>query len=657
MGAKATENLKVIKLTALVVALALAGCGSSSDDSGAPVASSSSSSAMQSSSAAAGNSAPVVDAGVAVTVDSGEQVQLQASASDADGTIESIAWRQLSGPRALLQQNDDKPEVVTFKAPSPGRADSAQMQLEVTATDNDGASVSDTVTVSIKRVNQAPVVELGGLRALRPTPAVTLHATAYDLDGEIDSYLWQQVAGEPVTLSDIDRKTARFDASQLEGDARLEFRLTVTDNDGAQGADQVTVVLTNQDVPVVKVAFPPDRSATSATSISAFGSVAVEANAGLAKVVVDAGIAPVTATLDADGNWRAEGVQLPTGVNKTRLTITAYDSEGRIGYAGSEVVLDSNSAVGYGTSWVQSKAMLLSPDATSAWVMADGDLNDDLKLIQIDLNNGRRQAAITDFSDIGQGVSHNSYEDFVYDASTEQFYLSSTVYPDDDKEADPVGKILQVDAVSGARSELALTGVDAEDALISPKGLYLHTDDNLYIADQLSAALVRVDLASKQVHSVYEGEPVSGDFYAPDRLAYDPLTDRLFVSVGGIGTVDLAAVTLTEPAQMQVISEGDGISFGPIPIGFATGLAVDEDNNRAYMTTSLDNGVVQIELSDGSRTLLAEAAFEGQSNAQGLIYDRASGVIYVVKGRDYQQKLLAIDALSGATVVVSQSRF
>lgn len=656
MGTKALISFGVIKLPALVAALALVGCGSgSSNDSSADVSYSSSS--MQSSSAVSGNSAPVVDAGAGVTVDSGEQVSLQATVSDVDGEIDSIRWRQLSGPRAFLNVAADDQAVVTFKAPSPGTSATAEMLFEVTAKDNDGASVSDTVTVLINRVNVPPVVELGNLRALNPTANVTLHATAYDLDGEIQSYLWQQVDGESVTLKNATSKVASFDATELAAQARLEFRLTAIDNDGAQGADQVVVVLTNQETPVVSMAFPPARSFTDETSLSAFGSVNVASGTELEKVVVGAGVAPVTATLDGNGNWRADDVLLPSGVSQAQISVAAHDSKGHIGYAESEVKLNTSPGVGYGTSWVQSKAVLLAPDAMSVWVMADGDLDDDLKLIEINLSNGRRRAAITDFTDIGQGTSESTYEDFVYDAINEQFYLSSTVYPEADDDAAPIGKILKVDAVTGLRTELALTGLNGEETLIDPKGLYLHDDGSLYVADQYSGALYKVDLATNEIHLVMDSEPGGTDFYAPDRLAYHAQSDRLLVSVGGVGSVNLSAVTLTDPAQLELVSEDEGISFGPIPIGFASGLVTDEAHNRAYMTTSINPAVVQVDLTDGSRTLLAEEAFAGASDARGLAYDRNAGVIYVVKGRDFQQKLLAIDALSGDTVVVSQSSF
>jgi hypothetical protein len=73
------------------------------------------------------------------------------------------------------------------------------------------------------------------------------------------------------------------------------------------------------------------------------------------------------------------------------------------------------------------------------------------------------------------------------------------------------------------------------------------------------------------------------------------------------------------------------------------------------MVSSLENGVVQIDLSDGSRDILAEGAFSSAANSWGLVFNQETEVIYVVEGEDYRQQLIAVDAVSGDAVVISKS--
>jgi hypothetical protein len=642
--------------TALTAALTLAGCGG--DDattSGGGSLGQNTSTSSSASSAPAGNREPVVEAGSDVSTDAGSQVELTALASDTDGEIERIVWRQLSGPRASFQVMPDDPSRITLKAPSTGTEPSAEVVFEVTAVDDAGASASDSVTVSVNRINQRPVVELGGLRTVPAQSRVELTATTYDLDGQIESYLWEQLDGEPVVLQNTDERSTHFDASALEVPARLQFLLTVVDNDGAQSSDRVTLVVADERSPVVDVVFPPARGYTQQASISVFGTAGVAAPSEPTKVVVDGGVAPVTATLSDNGQWRADDVLLPEGVELARVSISAFDSQGRVGYADSELVLNPDAAVGYGDSWVQSRAMALAPDGDSVWVLADGEKPTDLQLLEIDLNTGERTSEITNLGDTAQGVSPESYEDMAYDAASGHFYLSSTEYLEATDEWD--GRLIKIDAATGARTELALSGLSAEHALRAPAGLALVAPHTLYVTDNVAGRLLRVNLKTAEAELVYAGDEVSADFAVPNDVAHEPARNRMLVTVGGSGTVNIAGVSLTDPAQLSFVSTAKGPEFGPIPQGESNGLVVNHSADTAYMLSNLEAGIVQVDLASGSRSLLADDSVAGEVSSQALAYDADRELIYLIDGRDYRQQLMVVDAISGDAVVVSESRF
>jgi uncharacterized protein YkwD len=90
------------------------------------------------------NQAPTANAGSDRTVDGGDSVTLTGSGSDPDGSIVSWSWRQVSGVAVNLSGANS--QSVVFTAP-----DSATtIRLELTVTDDAGASDSDEVAITVK---------------------------------------------------------------------------------------------------------------------------------------------------------------------------------------------------------------------------------------------------------------------------------------------------------------------------------------------------------------------------------------------------------------------------------------------------------------------------------------------------------------------------
>nr|WP_298727432.1 glycosyl hydrolase family 18 protein [uncultured Steroidobacter sp.] len=91
--------------------------------------------------------------------------------------------------------------------------------------------------------NQAPTANAGPDRSVSPGAAVSLQGSGTDSDGSIASYRWTQTSGPTVTLNGATSATATFNAPQVSTSTSLTFRLTVTDNLGATGTDDVAVVV------------------------------------------------------------------------------------------------------------------------------------------------------------------------------------------------------------------------------------------------------------------------------------------------------------------------------------------------------------------------------------------------------------------------------
>ena len=89
------------------------------------------------------NKSPVVDAGVDISVDAGDSVSLQGSATDEDSTDLTYLWEQLSGTAVSITQSDNAS--AQFIAPTVA----SELSLQLVVTDDQGAMASDTVIVSV----------------------------------------------------------------------------------------------------------------------------------------------------------------------------------------------------------------------------------------------------------------------------------------------------------------------------------------------------------------------------------------------------------------------------------------------------------------------------------------------------------------------------
>lgn len=191
-----------------------------------------------------------------VSVDQTEQsitlptntVNIQATASDSDGSIASYLWEIVSEDGASTLSNSNTATLTVSDLDVPG-----QYIYSITVTDNEGASNSAEAIVNVndEKVNQLPNVNAGPDQFIvLPTNQVVLNGTASDPDGTIVSYAWIKVSGASATLSGQDTKT--LTASDLvEGNYR--FRLTVTDNDGGQRSNAVDVNVAPEEVNIAPI--------------------------------------------------------------------------------------------------------------------------------------------------------------------------------------------------------------------------------------------------------------------------------------------------------------------------------------------------------------------------------------------------------------------
>jgi uncharacterized protein YndB with AHSA1/START domain len=202
------------------------------------------------------NLPPTADAGPNQTVDEGVTVTLDGSnSSDPDNDISSYQWNQTGGLSVTL--SDTSAARPTFTAPNVGSS-GASLTFQLTVTDSGGLQSTDTCIVNVSWVNLPPTANGGPDQTVNEGDTVTLDASnSSDPDDGIASYLWNQTAGTPVTLSSATAVQPTFTAPDVgpSGES-LTFQLTVTDSGGLQATDVCTVTISSVNLPPVADAGP-----------------------------------------------------------------------------------------------------------------------------------------------------------------------------------------------------------------------------------------------------------------------------------------------------------------------------------------------------------------------------------------------------------------
>ena len=160
---------------------------------------------------------------------------LNASESyDQDGEIETYSWTQLSGSSISVEFSDSV--FAQFVVPEGGLVD-----VELVVVDNEGKSGKDSVRVV---VNQPPISNAGGDQQVGYSEVVLLDGSeSGDENGEISSFLWEQLSGEVVSVFSADQEVATFYSPTTEGS--LSFVLSVFDGQGLSDKDTSSVFVSS----------------------------------------------------------------------------------------------------------------------------------------------------------------------------------------------------------------------------------------------------------------------------------------------------------------------------------------------------------------------------------------------------------------------------
>jgi hypothetical protein len=162
-------------------------------------------------------------------------VSLTGTGTDSDGTIASYQWTKVSGPSSYTISNGSS-ATTSIKGLIAGN-----YVFKLTVTDNQGATATDTVLITVNpAANIPPTASAGSSQTITlPTNTVTLSGSGKDSDGTIASYQWTKVSG-PSSYTIGNASSATTSVKGLIAGIYV-FKLTVTDNQGATAADSLTI--------------------------------------------------------------------------------------------------------------------------------------------------------------------------------------------------------------------------------------------------------------------------------------------------------------------------------------------------------------------------------------------------------------------------------
>ena len=259
------------------------------------------------------NQPPVANAGALQTVATGTEVTLTgAGSSDSDGTIQSYEWVHTSTDGAtpttpIIVANG---ETSTFTAPDTA----AVLIFTLTVTDNDGATNSDTVTITVT----APVLSADtNLSALTIAPGAL--SPAFNADNDPQNYIadvGNDVTSTTLTLTGTQTVTVNMMPVTTDADDTASVPITL-----AVGENTITILVTAEDTTTTETyTIIVTRAANTAPSITGGQLVGRDENG-------DTTVATYTAT-DAEGDTITWSV---TGADAGFFTIAADPGNANLG--------------------------------------------------------------------------------------------------------------------------------------------------------------------------------------------------------------------------------------------------------------------------------------------------------------------------------------
>ncbi|GJM25822.1 MAG: hypothetical protein DHS20C16_22370 [Phycisphaerae bacterium] len=157
---------------------------------------------------------------------------LDGTQSTDDGVITDFSWTQVSGP-SMATLNGAGSSILNVSNLLEG-----VYVFRLTVTDNDGLTNSDSASVTV--ATPAPTADAGPDQIIAlPTTSAALSGLGSDADGTIVDFAWTQISGP--AMATLPTPSSAITSADNLYEGTYVFELTVTDNVGLTGSDQVLI--------------------------------------------------------------------------------------------------------------------------------------------------------------------------------------------------------------------------------------------------------------------------------------------------------------------------------------------------------------------------------------------------------------------------------
>lgn len=542
--------------------------------------------------------------------------------------ITKLKWTQMAGtPRTGFSFSGSPGEIFSFVAPDTGAADSIQIIYELTLTNAAGQTASDSIAITVNRVNELPVANAGVDQSTESETEILLSGTASnDPDGTIQSYAWVQTSGDEVELTDADKATATFTAPVITEATTYEFELTVTDNNDATAKDKIVITLTPKDAPLVNIYFPTPVGVYKETTISAFGSAeAVSGN--LHKVEVSTGSDFTEVEFNEQGEWRLDDIAVPE-TDTFEIIVKVTDSLGVSNIKKS--VLKRSGSVSSGLPWMIGSALGINNETNQILLKAVIENTNASGIYPVDMKTGTFGPVISDFSDETQGIFPDVRR-IRYDAHTNSFY--ATLFPANEELKT---SIVSIDAITGKRKIISDSTLGTGPILENPVGIISTHNGDLLVADSDAGSVVRVNIETGDRSTMLKTA-------IPLDIAMDPFNTNILFSLRGSKSQVWKYLLNTTPVQYSLLSKNE--EEDPFP---ALSVEADIQVGKLFLI-ELDKDLIEVNIETGERTNIPVSV-------ETATYDHQRSLLYYVEmDNSYNSAIWVMDPVSRNRIMISES--
>lgn len=572
--------LKSLYFTCTLVLLGA--CGGGSDDNGEGIFDQ-----------ATENLAPIAEAGDDQSVNENTDVGLSGSGSDSDGSIASYQWSQSSGESVSLSDADS----ATASFTAPAVIESQTLVFSLTVTDNSGATASDTVTITVNPVFEPGEADAGTDQTVSEGGLVTLQAG--DSSGDIVSYSWVQTGGIAVILSDAGSASPTFSSPDVDSVTTLTFELTITDSNGGQTVDSVSVTVN----PSVSISIPPVANAGADLVVEENGLIIVGGSGAdedgeiVSYAWVQTGGVTV-ALINADSAFVSFTAPETLGETTLSFELTVTDNDGNTASDSVDIrVINVNKApvadAGENQSVNENSAITLS---------GAGEDNDGSVVAYEWVQVGGTSATIEQAN--SAEISFTSPE--VANTEILSFQLRVT-----DNEGGVGTDIVRVTVININKNPVANAGADfdaSENTVVTLSGS--GTDEDGSIA---SYSWEQTDGVTVSLSNVFTATP---SFTAPEVIDDTPLSFELTVEDNQGGTAqDTVIVTIGNVNKVPVVNAGNSQSvIEGITVNLSVSASDLDGEIASYLWQQTSGETVTI-----SNSASANASFTSPSVSEGEV--------------------------------------